>query len=121
MMRRLLWTGRRNRSGWRNNALFTFHGPNLGRRSGHGVAMTLRAFSALAALSAAIVLAGWVAIGAASVTTGDTIEAVDPAQARAPAVPAPAQISERPRPAPVAAAAVVDSLMLTPAAFAPLQ
>ena len=84
--------------------------------------MTLRAISAVAGLSGAIVLAGWAAIGTAGVTTGDTIEAMDAAQARESALPAPDRIRERPRPGtPIADAAVVDSSLLTPVTFAPPQ
>jgi hypothetical protein len=81
--------------------------------------MMLRAFSAFAAVSGAIVLAGWGAIGTAGWTTGDTIEAVETAPARE-APPYPNQTSERPRPAtPIAAAAMVDSSLLSPVTFAP--
>jgi hypothetical protein len=82
--------------------------------------MTVRAFSALAALSAASVMAGWVAIGAAGWTTGDAQESVYTVASAPPAhEPAPARDNFNDRMAPVAAAAVVDSILLSPMAFAP--
>jgi len=85
--------------------------------------MTLRAFSALAALSAATVMAGWVAIGTAGWTTGDTSEAVYTVASAPPAqeaAPARADFNDRIAPlGPVAAAAVIDSILLSPMAFAP--
>jgi hypothetical protein len=85
--------------------------------------MTVRAFSALAALSAATVMAGWVAIGAAGWTTGDTSEAVYTVASAPPAqeaAPARNDFNDRIAPlGPVAAAAVVDAILLSPMAFAP--
>jgi hypothetical protein len=84
--------------------------------------MTLRAISALAALSGALVLAGWGALGTAGTTSGETIETVTPAQRQAATMPAAERANKGPRAAtPVAPAAVVDSSLLIPTAFAPPQ
>jgi hypothetical protein len=87
--------------------------------------MTLRAFSALAALSGTIVLAGWGASGLAGRATGETIETIEPVATAAPvreAAPPRDDFSERISPlGPIAAAAVVDTSLLTPMAFAPPQ
>jgi hypothetical protein len=85
--------------------------------------MTLRAFSALAALSGTIVLAGWGAIGMAGWTTGETIETIEPVTTAAPvqdATPPRDNFSERISPlGPIAPAAVVEAALLSPMAFAP--
>jgi hypothetical protein len=85
--------------------------------------MTLRAFSALAALSGTIVLAGWGAIGMAGWTTGETIETIEPVATTAPvqeAAPPRDNFSERISPlGPIAPAAVVEASLLSPMAFAP--
>jgi len=85
--------------------------------------MTLRAFSALAALSGAIVLAGWGAIGTAGWTTGDTGETVYTVASAPPAreaAPPRDDFNERIAPlGPIVAAAVVDTTLLSPMAFAP--
>jgi hypothetical protein len=85
--------------------------------------MTLRAFSALAALSGAIVLAGWGAIGTAGWTTGDTSETVYTVASAPPAheaAPSRDDFNERIAPlGPIAAASVVDASLLSPMAFAP--
>jgi hypothetical protein len=87
--------------------------------------MTLRAFSALAALSGTIVLAGWGAIGMAGWTTGETIETIERVTTAAPvpdATPPRDNFSERISPlGPIAAAAVVEASLLSPMAFAPPQ
>jgi hypothetical protein len=82
--------------------------------------MTLRAFSALAALSGTIVLAGWGAIGMAGWTTGETIETVAIAAPVQEAAPPRDSFGERIAPlGPIAPAAVVDASLLSPMAFAP--
>jgi hypothetical protein len=87
--------------------------------------MTLRAFSALAALSGTIVLAGWGAIGMAGWTTGETIETIEPVATAAPvreAAPPRDNFGDRIAPlGPIAPAAVVDASLLSPLAFAPPQ
>ena len=84
--------------------------------------MTLRAFSALAALSGAIVLAGWGAIGMAGWTTGDTIEPVAPAAPVQEAAPPRDNFGDRIAPlGPIAPAAMIDASLLSPMAFAPPQ